>query len=219
MQDYDRQISDLTAYCEQKNYVIAKVIATKITGTKTLADRQDLQELLAAANNNEFQKVIVSEISRIGRNARDIRNTIDQLHKKRIAVVFKNLGGLESIDDRGEESFVMDNHYYVVPNIKPGKYYFFGFDQGSVYNFMTDGSTVKDSDLIEVKPGEIKYVGSLDYIKNDRSFFEKVKGTGTYSLSKATHPTELEMLQWLMQTAKGSGWEADIKKRMHELGK
>ncbi len=86
--------------------MITKVIATKITGTKTLADRQDLQELLSAANRNEFQKVIVSEISRIGRNARDIRNTIDQLHRKKIAVVFKNLGGLESIDDSGNESFV-----------------------------------------------------------------------------------------------------------------
>lgn len=106
VQDYDRQISDLTAYCQQKNYVIAKVIATKITGTKTFADRQDLQELLAAANRNEFQKVIVTEISRIGRNARDIRNTIDQLHRKGVALVFKNLGGLESIDENSNESFV-----------------------------------------------------------------------------------------------------------------
>ena len=106
VQDYDRQIFDLTTYCEQKNYVISKVIATKITGTKTFADRQDLQELLAAANRNEFQKVIVTEISRIGRNARDIRSTIDQLHRKKIAVVFKNLGGLESIDENGNESFV-----------------------------------------------------------------------------------------------------------------
>lgn len=86
--------------------MITKVIATKITGTKTLADRQDLQELLASANQNEFQKVIVTEISRIGRNARDIRNTIDQLHRKKIAVVFKNIGGLESIDENGNESFV-----------------------------------------------------------------------------------------------------------------
>ncbi|MFN8167116.1 MAG: recombinase family protein, partial [Bacteroidia bacterium] len=102
-QDYDRQISDLTVYCKQKGYMITKVIATKITGTKTLADRQDLQELLASANQNEFQKVIVTEISRIGRNARDIRNTIDQLHRKKIAVVFKNIGGLESIDENGNE--------------------------------------------------------------------------------------------------------------------
>jgi DNA invertase Pin-like site-specific DNA recombinase len=106
VQDYDRQISDLTEYCKQKGYTISKTIATKITGTKTLVDRQDLQELLNAANQNEFQKVILTEISRIGRNARDIRNTIDQLHRKKIAVVFKNIGGLESIDENGNESFV-----------------------------------------------------------------------------------------------------------------
>lgn len=106
VQDYDRQISDLTEYCKQKGYTISRTIASKITGTKTIADRQDLQELIAAANRNEFQKVIVTEISRIGRNARDIRNTIDQLHRKKIAVVFKNIGGLESIDENGNESFV-----------------------------------------------------------------------------------------------------------------
>lgn len=105
-QDYDRQISDLKTYCEQKGYIISKTIATKITGTKTLADRHDLQELLASGNRKEFDKVIVTEISRIGRNARDIRNTIDQLHRKKIAVVFKNLGGLESIDENNNESFV-----------------------------------------------------------------------------------------------------------------
>lgn len=105
-QDYDRQISELSEYCAQKCYVITKSIAIKITGTKTFTDRKDLQELLAAADKNEFDKVIVSEISRIGRNARDIRATIDHLHRKKIAVVFRNLGGLESIDERGQESFV-----------------------------------------------------------------------------------------------------------------
>lgn len=105
-QDYDRQISELTEYCAQKGYKITRVIATKITGTKTFTDRKDLQELLAAADKKEFDKVIVSEISRIGRNARDIRATIDHLHRKKIAVVFRNLGGLESIDERGQESFV-----------------------------------------------------------------------------------------------------------------
>jgi DNA invertase Pin-like site-specific DNA recombinase len=48
----------------------------------------------------------VTEISRIGRNARDIRNTIDLLHRKKIAVVFKNLGVLESLDEIGNESFM-----------------------------------------------------------------------------------------------------------------
>lgn len=85
---------------------MTETIATKITGTKTFQDREDLQQLFKSAASKEFDKVVVSEISRIGRNAKDIRNTIDYLHSKKIAIVFRNLGGLESLDDKGNESFV-----------------------------------------------------------------------------------------------------------------
>ena len=105
-QDYQRQILELNVFCKQKNLEVAETIATKITGTKTFQDREDLQLLFKSAASKRFDKVVVSEISRIGRNAKDIRNTIDYLHAKKIAVVFRNLGGLESLDDRGDESFV-----------------------------------------------------------------------------------------------------------------
>ena len=105
-QDYQRQILELNVFCRQKNLEVAETIATKITGTKTFQDREDLQLLFKSAASKRFDKVVVSEISRIGRNAKDIRNTIDYLHAKKIAVVFRNLGGLESLDDRGDESFV-----------------------------------------------------------------------------------------------------------------
>src|ERR1035437_7186553 len=105
-QEYERQIRDLTEYCNQKGLVVTKTIATKITGTKTNKDRPDLQELFAAADKGLFKKVIVTEISRIGRQAKDIRNTIDYLHRRKISITFKNLGGLESLDENGNESFV-----------------------------------------------------------------------------------------------------------------
>jgi DNA invertase Pin-like site-specific DNA recombinase len=105
-QDYSRQVKELTEYCQQRNYTIVRTIATKITGAKTLPDRSDLQELLQAARNKEFSKVVISEISRLGRRAKDVRNTIDILHKLKIPVVFRNLGGLESLDENGQESFV-----------------------------------------------------------------------------------------------------------------
>ena len=105
-QDYQRQILELNVFCRQKNMEVAETIATKITGTKTFQDREDLQLLFKSAASKKFDKVVVSEISRIGRNAKDIRNTIDYLHSKKIAIVFRNLGGLESLDDHGNESFV-----------------------------------------------------------------------------------------------------------------
>lgn len=105
-QEYDRQVFELTQYCESRGYSITKTIATKITGVKKNEQRPDIQELFQAAKAKQFDKVLVSEISRIGRNARDIRNTIDFLHDKGISIVFRNLGGLESLDELGNESFV-----------------------------------------------------------------------------------------------------------------
>lgn len=105
-QDYDRQINELNVYCYQKGYTITKTIATQISGTKTEKDRPDIKELFESAKQKMFDKVLVTEVSRIGRNAKDIRNTIDTLHRLKIPIVFKNLGGLESIDDNGNESFV-----------------------------------------------------------------------------------------------------------------
>lgn len=105
-QDYQRQILELNEFCEQKRFEVTETIATKITGTKTFHEREDLQRLFDCAAHKRFDKVVVSEVSRIGRNAKDIRHTIDYLHSKKIAIVFRNLGGLESLDDRGNESFV-----------------------------------------------------------------------------------------------------------------
>lgn len=105
-QDYQRQILELNEFCKSRSYEVVETIATKITGTKTFSDRADLQHLFDLAAKRKFDKVVVSEVSRIGRNAKDIRHTIDYLHSKKIAIVFRNLGGLESLDDRGQESFV-----------------------------------------------------------------------------------------------------------------
>lgn len=105
-QDYERQINELNEYCHQKGFNITKTIATQISGTKTEKDRPDIKELFESAKQKLFNKVLVCEISRIGRNAKDIRNTIDFLHKIKIPIIFKNLGGLESLDEIGNESFV-----------------------------------------------------------------------------------------------------------------
>lgn len=104
-QDYDRQILELNNFCDDQGYAVVKTIATKITGSKTQNNRLDLIELLSLAKEKLFDKVLVTEISRIGRNAKDIRNTIDQLHSNKTGIIFKNLG-VESLNEEGQESFV-----------------------------------------------------------------------------------------------------------------
>jgi len=103
-QDTRRQLIELTGFCKKNKFTIARTISSKISGAKN--DRPDIKELLAAAKRKEFKKVLVTEISRLGRKAKDIRNTIDRLHEMKVSVVFKNFAGLESLDERNNETFV-----------------------------------------------------------------------------------------------------------------
>lgn len=102
-QDYDRQVNELNDYCTGKGLQVTKTIATVISGRKL--NRPDIVELKEAADQKEFDKVIVMELSRLGRRSKDIRGTLDHLHSNGISVLFKNLS-IESLDDKGNESFV-----------------------------------------------------------------------------------------------------------------
>ena len=106
LQSTERQHRELNEYCQSHNFEVTKIISSAITGKKEGKQRPDLVELFDCANKKMFDKVLVTEISRLGRKARDIRSTIDYLHKRKISVIFKNLGGLESLDEHGNESFV-----------------------------------------------------------------------------------------------------------------
>lgn len=106
-QDFKRQVSDLTAYCNERGWIVTKIIANKVTGTKCNKDRHDIEELLKAADKGMFGRVLVTEISRISRSSKGIRSVVDYLHERGISVYFRNLG-MESLDESGKETFVMN---------------------------------------------------------------------------------------------------------------
>ncbi len=106
-QEVERQRTELLAYSSQRGYEVVHVIASTVSGRKRSHERVDVQELLDYARRGLFTKVVVTEISRIGRNARDIQHIIDSLHEYGVSVVFKNLGGIESLEN-GKTSFVVN---------------------------------------------------------------------------------------------------------------
>ena len=130
-------------------------------------------------------------------------------------VEFSNVAQVIQFGDDGEEHYIMANNYFVVPNLKPGTYRLNSFRTGNVYH----GLQHEDSYSFEVKPEQIKFIGSLDYIQYKQTLLQKVGQTKIhpYNLRKAQKPTELEMLQWLNRISKGSGWESAIRKRIHEI--
>jgi DNA invertase Pin-like site-specific DNA recombinase len=104
-QDYNRQITDLQNYCDQLNYDVVHTIKSIVTGNTTNKNREDIQELLKLAKAKVFDKVIVTEISRLGRRPNEIRSVLDELHTKGISVVFRQLG-VESLDQDGKEGLI-----------------------------------------------------------------------------------------------------------------
>lgn len=97
-QNPEHQITALQAFCEQRGYTIVHEISTIVTGNTTNKKREDITELLALAKEGRIEKVVVSEVSRLGRRANEIRKVLDELHSLKISVVFRQLG-VESLSD------------------------------------------------------------------------------------------------------------------------
>ena len=95
-QDYQRQLSELREYASRMNYEIVKEFSEKISGAKSVAERQALTELLDYAAANRIDKVLVYECSRISRRAIDFLQVIEQLTQMKVSVyILQN--GLETL--------------------------------------------------------------------------------------------------------------------------
>lgn len=55
-QDYNRQISDLTAFANQNNYEVVKVFAEQISGTKKNLERVALMDMIEFVKCNAIKK-------------------------------------------------------------------------------------------------------------------------------------------------------------------
>ena len=95
-QDYQRQLSELRDYASRMNYEVVKEFSEKISGAKSVAERQALTELLDYAAANRIDKVLVYECSRISRRAIDFLQVIEQLTQMKVSVyILQN--GLETL--------------------------------------------------------------------------------------------------------------------------
>ena len=95
-QDYERQLVELREYAERMNYEVVREFSEKISGAKTIAERQALTDLLDFAATNHIDKVLVYECSRISRRAIDFLQVIEQLTQMKVSVyILQN--GLETL--------------------------------------------------------------------------------------------------------------------------
>lgn len=102
-QDYDRQIADLTRYAERQGYRIVAIIAEKVSGVKSNDDRKGIAELLHLAVNGRIRKVLVTEISRLGRRTSEVLKVIEELSDYKISVYAHNYQ-METLTNDGKRN-------------------------------------------------------------------------------------------------------------------
>lgn len=100
-QDYDRQIIELTDYCNRVGWEVAKVFANKVSGAKTVEERAEIVDMIEYIKANAIQRVVVLEISRLGRNTLEALKVIQTLNENGVSLYIKNYN-LETLNPDGK---------------------------------------------------------------------------------------------------------------------
>jgi len=96
-QDFDRQISDLEEYSKTKGYDVIEVVSEKISGSFKVNQREGLQRVMTLAKEKKYDKLLVSEISRLGRTT-EVHRIIEELSNLKISVYIHNYA-METLDN------------------------------------------------------------------------------------------------------------------------
>ncbi len=88
-QDTSRQIRDLEILAKQRNLKIEKTYEEHISGAKKTQDRPVLKECLDYCFTNKIDILLISELSRLGRNVDDVLANVRLCKEKHLNVYFQ----------------------------------------------------------------------------------------------------------------------------------
>jgi len=100
-QNNTRQTAELNEYCQKMRYKLAGVIEEQISGAKKTKERPELIKLIRLIDEGKVDKVLVWELSRLGRNVVEILQVIQMFNEKKVSLFIKNFN-LETLDDKGK---------------------------------------------------------------------------------------------------------------------
>lgn len=84
LQDLEAQLASCIRYCEYQRLEVGRVFQEKVSGMK--AKRPEYGALLRALRAGEYQAVVIFRLDRLGRNARELALTIDELEARNIKI-------------------------------------------------------------------------------------------------------------------------------------
>lgn len=101
VQDYDRQVNELTVLAKSNGWSVEAVFAEKISGAKANTERTELLNMISYVESNHIDKVLVIELSRLGRDTLQVLEVIEMLNKKEISLYIQNYA-IETLTKEGK---------------------------------------------------------------------------------------------------------------------
>ena len=74
------QLDELGSLCERSGWQIVSTYREKVSGTKSIDERDALKSLLNDARKRNFDKVVVWSVDRLGRNMNHLTSVLQELH-------------------------------------------------------------------------------------------------------------------------------------------
>lgn len=100
-QDYQRQLLDLEEVAHQRHVRVIKTITEKVSGTKLNEERMGVQSLIDCLKSTEVEEVLISEISRLGRNTMETLKLIETIHSFGVSIFMADLK-MSTLDSNGQ---------------------------------------------------------------------------------------------------------------------
>lgn len=91
-QEYERQIKDLNDFISKQGYNLLNSFNEKVSGAKKNSERPELINMINYCLSNPVEKIVISELSRLGRNTIEVLKTVELLTENKISLYILNLG-------------------------------------------------------------------------------------------------------------------------------
>ena len=101
VQEYDRQVNELTALANGNGWSVEAVFAEKMSGAKANNERTELLNMISYVEANHIDKVLVTELSRLGRDTLQVLEVIEMLNGKGISLYIQNYN-IETLTKEGK---------------------------------------------------------------------------------------------------------------------
>jgi len=101
IQEYDRQVNELTALAQRNGWNVEAVFCEKVSGAKKNAERKELSRMVDYVQAHHINKVAVTELSRLGRDTLQVLEVIEQFNRLGISLYIQNYN-IETLTADGE---------------------------------------------------------------------------------------------------------------------